>query len=217
MKIIENLGDVPNTAGDAELVLRPRKVDSYNISTPLAQRNGKTIFLEENEDMRFYQLLSGRQFLYTANDNGGSRHMFFGGTDENPFLVELELSAMEWLVTGEEAFFEGLKPLIVKKFEQIWATKAKRQGDFLAVTPKRSKEWGSFLRKHLGKNEAKMSIVEKERLRNTRHTFQGLVARVGDLFIGEGIIEAPDHGPLKLIGPHIIEQAVHLLKPQEAD
>jgi hypothetical protein len=207
--------ELPKSAGDAILHFVPNLPDNWAI------RKDKEILLTHDAEARFYPLKKGSQFLYTCGD-GTARFLYFGGMDESPFLVELDLAVFEHLLDGEEAFFDSLKPAWIRNAERETKRKALRQGDFFAWTS--SKDMSTFLRTHMQRgNRAEVQIVEKMQLRETRHRFSGLYFNVRNNdghFLsagGEGVIEAPDHAPLKLEGPHIIMQALHLVKPKEAD
>ncbi len=216
MRVVEM--DLPKAAGAAKLrFLAPHEMPGREISL----RKKDEIFLAHTEEARFYPLKKGEQFLYT-NDGGRGRSLYFGGMDESPFLVELEMAAFENLLDGEEAFFDGLKPTWLRNTERETKKRAKRQGDFFAFSS--TKDLSTFLRLHMSRgNNATVHIVEKLSLEGTRHQFSGMYLsvfnnareRIG--FGGEGTIEAPDHALLKLDGPHIITQALHLVRPKEAD
>jgi len=38
-----------------------------------------------------------------------------------------------------------------------------------------------------------------------------------DMVLGEGKIEAPDHKPIEVVGPHLLGQTEFLYNPPEAD
>jgi hypothetical protein len=221
MKIIENIWDLPTKAGDAELVLQPPAKDRYYYDNHApVTREGNKIALLNDRRARFYSIKDGQQFLFTLPDprhGDENRRLFFGGTDEMPFLVELELAALEGLIGGEEAFFEGLKPSKLRNAERNLNNKTKRQGDFFAVGPKVNAQWKNFFVRNLKGNKFSLSLVEDQPLLDTRHTFSGLLASTEGYMVGEGTITAPDHEPLVLKGPHVIIQAQYLMRPKEAD
>jgi len=217
MQVLE-IDEIPDKVGEAEIVFEQEKTDPfYRRDQILPRRQNKVIVLPEEDESRFYSLAGGGQFLFTTGRED-NRRLFFGGMDESPFLVRLHFSMLENLIDGEEAFFESLKPPKVREWETALEVSASRQGDFFAV-PFNQKEWGAFLKNHLGKGSLTMKIGEELVLFGTRHRFSGLVAISTDerLFIGDGVIKAPDHEPLLLNGPHLIDQAVGFVRPQEAD
>lgn len=213
------IDNLPQTIDEAELEIAvfDQEKDRYSRRPEPVYRDGKVIIFTQVDDGRFYSVAKDRQFLYTVPTENNGRRIFFGGMDESPFLTELDYSVVEHLIEGEESFFRALKPGIIQRAERNFESVAHRQGDFFAVTTPRPINWGAFMLKYLGDNELRISVVEDENLRGTRHTIAGLFGRAGDTLIGEGTIEAPDHEPLILKGPHIIEQAAFLRRPKEAD
>jgi len=113
-------GGLPKKAGIA--VLRWSK----NVNRP--SLSGKTIKLPSYNDVQFFPLLKGKQFLLETDDG-----VYFGGTDERPFLVELEDVVMNALHKSEEAFFNAIKPRDAKALEKAFGVTAVRQGDWFAV------------------------------------------------------------------------------------
>ena len=217
IKLVD-IAEVPEKIGEAEIVFEGWKSDSYSRNRQfLPRRQSRTIVLPDEPDTKFYWVMNDKQFLFTSGEEN-NRKLFFGGMDESPFLVELNFSMIENLIDGSEAFFQALKPKRVKNWEEALKTKAKRQGDFFAI-PFFKTDWGAFLKQHLGKKgSVEMRIADEMPLNGTRHRLNGLVAiGEGNLVLGDGVINAPDHEPLLLDGPHLIEQAVGFLRPQEAD
>ncbi|MDP3795139.1 MAG: hypothetical protein Q8R13_04415 [bacterium] len=190
-------------------------------------RDGKTIYLPTYEEVQFFPLLDGVQFLLQI-PRGEHARAFFGGTDEQPFLVELEPSVIASLRGGEEEFFNSIKPNGAKVLEEAFDTKAVRQGDWFAVPLPLS--WKATcgmtaLVEHDPKviepsNEKKHKI----QLRGTRHdlfvdryiSMKG-ANRLECTLIGEGLLRAPDHKDRVLKGPHAFFQTAHLVNPREAD
>jgi hypothetical protein len=218
MRVME-MKELPKRVGDAEIHLAPGNAFAWEAP---AFRKEKEIILSEEGSPRFYQLKNGEQFLYTSEDRGGNRHLYFGGMDESPFLVELEMRALEHAIEGERAFFEGLKPSWIRQVEQKMKRRTKRQGDFFAFSV--SKNMVAFINEYVRHGtRVQMDTAEKSPVEGTRHRFSGLryfiLNRDGHVQFsgGEGLLEAPDHAPLKLDGPHIIMQALHLVRPKEAD
>jgi hypothetical protein len=213
------LAELPKRIGEAEIEIRPRQMESWRGPQPLAERKDKTLVLTESKEARVFSLLKGQQFLYTAPDtaSNSTRRLFFGGMDESPFMVELDYGFIEHLIDGERAFFESLKPAIIKSGEQVFSSKTRRQGDFFAVKSKKNMDLSSLMRAHLKQHEITFKVVEELPLKETRHMFTGLLGRTTGGFIAEGILKAPDHEPLLLDGPHIVEQALGLLRPKIAD
>lgn len=166
--------------------------------------------------------------------------MFFGGTDENPFLVELDRSVMSVVQRipecGEDTFYQSLKPQRVKQLEGRLGVPAKRQGDIFAVPVGWTWEQLRTLA-HLidltviggdGTKEETMQVFD------TRHVLKGRwlemvtyrvkyqveyqrVEGTTTTLFTEGTLEAPDHSPLVLDGVYVLVQADFLARPREAD
>lgn len=216
MKIIDTIGEIPTAAGEAEII----RVTSKDTGSMMERREKQLLINVEGKEPRFYQLKEGQQFLYAVTSpstrNGSPRQLFFGGMDESPFLVELRMTALEGLLNGEEGFYEGLKTPTVRSWEAALKVSAKRQGDFFAVGGKKFR-WPDLF-KRSGTSEFTVKSVVGHPLVGTRHRFSGILAQTaGGTLIGEGTIEAPDHEPLTFEGPHMIDQAIHFVRPQEAD
>lgn len=204
----------PTTAGKARLEF------SEAGTTPL--RNNENISLPLNRECEYFSLRDGKQFLYVLYRYG--KQVYFGGTDENPFLVQLQdrtLSA--FLHDGEKGFYHSLKPSIIDLFETKLKKKTKRQGDFFAFPLPWS--WERLAKSHLINTGLTMPVQQETNLalNSTRHLFQGTMSQNLVPLLGyrarifEGTINAPDHEPLVLKGPHAIEQAANLAQPQSAD
>lgn len=223
VKLIEKMSEVPRKIGEANIVFQGRQGGRWDPNPPPASRSGKTIILDQDAKGKFYSISGGQKFLFTANttnrENDDRRSLFFGGMDESPFLVELEYRLVEDLVSGEESFLSALKPSAVKKWETLLESEAKRQGDFFAVASRNKVNWDSFFMSYLNVNgsEITMTIVKDFSLKGTRHGFTGILGKFNGLIVCQGRIEAPDHEPLLLEQPHLIEQSEGFVKPQEAD
>jgi hypothetical protein len=63
--------------------------------------------------------------------------------------------------------------------------------------------------------------VNCEHVFGTRHILQGCWGRImvaGKMaVVAEGTITAPDHSPMELKGPHVLDQTAHLFNPKQAD
>ncbi|MBI2590265.1 MAG: hypothetical protein HYW33_00070 [Candidatus Blackburnbacteria bacterium] len=102
---------LPKNAGEAVLEW------DHRVSEP--RREGRTIFLPAHGPVEFYPLQDGRQFLVVVWDKTRNSYnsepqwthtLHFGGTDEQPFLVQMEPAVLDELTGGEEAFYQTLKP-----------------------------------------------------------------------------------------------------------
>lgn len=173
----------------------------------------------------------------------GEAAVCFGGTDQRtPFLVDLAPKAFEpFRKGGEEVFFEALKPWMIRALEEKYgAENTRRQGDIFAYPLPWS--WEELGRRHLSSESTSWVTRRRRRvtgsfqitrgqgrLFDTRHVFTGDQADIwttaifkeaefrGWSELGEGRIEAPDHDPLILKGPHLLAQTALLRFPAIAD
>lgn len=191
-------------------------------------REGNTIHLPNHDEVQFFPFLNGEQFLIQSRDV-----VFFGGTDEQPFLVQLDPQVVTSLRGGEQAFFDTIKPNGAKVLEKAFGTKTVRQGDWFAVPLPFSWEAAGGLVAMMQRDfKVEVPSTEKERkiqLRGTRHNLIALryialpteeYGRRNPLncaLIGEGILKAPDHADRELKGPHAFFQTAHLVDPAKAD
>lgn len=193
-------------------------------------------------EMEYYPLMGGRQFVihlpvhfrltkdeqrFSGTRTGG--WLYFGGTDENPFLVQLDNSVDELIsaaMKGKSAFHEAIRPLLVKKLEKLLGGKAKRQGDIFAYPVPFS--WDQIIAAEMifaeyGEelNELDIREVNNFSINDTRHLLTGKFTDgvPGEFCLGfaEGVIRAPDHSPMVLEGPHVLAQTAHLAEPYLAD
>jgi len=170
-------------------------------------RRGNTITLPNNPEHEFFPLKQGEQFLFRLNRtdyNGKTKYDYlFGGTEHASFLVSLTPEPFEAFQRGgEAAFFNSLKPEVIKKCEELFGGNCLRQGDIFAVPlPYTWDELNKMSRLSSGKI-CQDSQTTNEKLFGTRHVFVGICARFSVLgkshFIGTGTLTAPDHPPLVL-------------------
>lgn len=212
-----------------EMGTLPKKADLATIrfgykgerNPPL--RKGPNIILPDSPELEFFWIQEERQFLIRfLNINGGFR-VCFGGTDEKPFLVDMGSSIFEiFKERGAEGFYDAIKPQDIKDFEKELGVTCKRQGDIFAVPiPYSWQEMRRFLflfnREKLKEKEVTSSPVF-----GTRHKLTGTEISLGRWFsnpavLANGVIEAPDHAPLKLKEVHFLSQTRYLDDPQKAD
>ena len=168
------------------------------------------------DEWEFHPLKGGEQFLLSRIHPGEG--IWFGGTDERPFLVQLKLEALDHFeADGEAGFFEALKPEVIQNHEQEWGVdRTKRQGDIFAYPLPWS--WWQFLRNNWVEGQEVKLAETSVAAFGTRHRFTGKIANVGrQTSIVEGILEAPDHSPLRLKGPHVLAHARFISDPPNAD
>lgn len=205
---------LPELAGSASLEF------SQKYGMPL--RKDSTIYLPKDDNVEFFPLLSGKQFILWVSGHNESG-CFFGGTDEQPFLVRLKQEYLAYFArNGEKGFLESLKPRLIYRAEHIFKMSAIRQGDIFAVPlPYSWKELDKMqeLCFDIGINPKSVKNVS---LFGTRHTITGAICTgtlmgMNELSLGEGILSAPDHAPRELKGPHLLAQADGLYSPRNAD
>jgi len=186
-----------------------------------AERRGSTITLPN--DSTVYKLERGRKFVAVVAQPSwmNGERGWFGGTDEKPFLAELNRDAIDALLSySEEFFFQFLRPESIDEVADKTGAKPRRQGDIFAI--KLPLSWKAIATRDFGKRRWLENILDNDYMYgegnrshnvfNTRHRLQGPASLLEDGFgeprmIGEGILKAPDHKPVKLVGPHLIQQA----------
>lgn len=198
---LKELSTLPERAGQARLAfVRSTGEEPY--------REGERIVLPHEPEADFWPLQNGEQFVYGARLEG-SLHHFFGGTDERPFLVEIEDSPVELLrQQGEKAFYQALMPPLIQKWSKRWQREPSRQGDIWSLALPLN--WLQ-LKQHCQSNGWSGFVydVRNQSIFATHHRFTGLYLQpvpTDRAVIGEGVIEAPDHQPIELPGPHLFDQ-----------
>jgi len=217
MRLFE-LDSLPKKAGVATLV--------WNERAQIASREEGEITLPHDDNVQFFPLQRGEQFLVAVPDNNrrSEIRLFFGGTDERPFLVEMNPNALLGLKKGESGFYKFIKPDGAKFCEEKFGTKTLRQGDWFAVPIPLS--WnavhgllGLFCQEH-------KTVTKKEKgisIGGTRHLLiEGQLVTMdynhhNCTGIAEGLLRAPDHEDKILKGPHALFQTSLLKEPQKAD
>lgn len=210
MKLFE-MQIVPVVAGSARIQFN----DTANPS-----REGATIVLPQNPELEFYPLKRGEQFLVRHH-----KQLWFGGTDEQPFLVSLEPNTFSrFMEGGEQDFFAALVPEEVTEMEKDLKTSTRRQGDIFAVKlPISWDEIAEAMEVIYGHEKWKPECVKRRSVFKTRHRLTGKFSAFTHLLgwenvvVVEGILVAPDHSPMTLVGLHALYQARHLRDPKNAD
>lgn len=217
MRLFE-LDSLPKKAGVATLVWSER--------AQIPSREEGEIKLPHDDNVQFFLLQRGTQFLVVVPDKNGRQasRLFFGGTDECPFLVEMNPDALLGLKKGEVGFYDVIKPEGVKFCEGKFGTKTIRQGDWFAVPIPLN--WdavhgllGLFYRDHKIAKKKEGGIP----IGGTRHLLiEGQFMTMGYNPLGcagiaEGLLRAPDHEDKVLKGPHALFQTRLLTEPEKAD
>lgn len=217
MRLMELGTNRPIRAGKA--VLEYVKPDRLDTKVPFRKRTH--IVLPDFSDLELLQLQEDwNQFLIVLQDA-----VWFGGTDENPFLVEMNRDCLQCFFRGgREGFYRDLVPTLITELVQEFGGEYIRQGDIFAWPVPFS--WREIEKAHriVYTKRLKMLGTQKQQVFGTRHTLVGkgfgsplrLLGR--DLqAVVEGTLTAPDHSPRELKGPHVLAQTRLLWHPQSAD
>ncbi len=221
---LEEMKELPKKAGEAKLQF------GYKGKKTPPLRIGKKIILPGYKSTEFFPLQNGKQFLL---DLGHS--LWFGGTDENVFLVRLNTDILKVInleELNEKDFYKILKPEIIQEIEKRFNVKSKRQGDIWAVPIKFSIKdlvraaflfWGR-------EYEAKVKTAKRLSILKTRHRLTGKYilnhgvvdpdqegSESRNVIVGEGIVKSPNHSAIKLQGLHILTQTAYLWDSTKAD
>lgn len=208
----------PTVAGKAKI--------GYSPTHGVPIRNGKNITIPSNPGLELFPLQEGwSQFLVASQDEN---RVWFGGTDENPFLVEMRREAFKlFLTSGTQGFYDSLIPEVMRTLQDRFQKPWSRQGDVFAYPLPFS--WEELDKAfHICHGDGiKVEEVERTKRRQvfgTRHLFWGKLVPghvdllgLDQLTVVEGKIEAPDHSPVTLVGPHVLAQTRLLYNSQEAD
>lgn len=224
MLLAELKGRRPKRAGKAIL----EYADGNIGSTDYPYRKDDVIVLPNRGDLQLYRLQPGwNQFIARFDYST----VWFGGTDENPFLVRIDDRPFsEYCRRGPKGFYESLVP-------PLPGHTYRRQGDIFATPiPFTWDEIVKALQYILGWSAAKAAVAEPDEssggLFGTRHHLKGVelsstirlpvesVSSYRDttfFVIAEGTVKAPDHTDMKLKGVHALAQTLHLHDPRVAD
>ena len=203
----------------------------YGVNGKEMRQEGKVIYLTGSSKDKFYPLKRGEQFLFFSKTHG---QPLFGGTDgESIFLSPIYIVASDvFLEKGEEAFYQALKPEIVREMEKHFGVEVRRQGDLFAVSLE-SFTWENLnllhalLLYHSGIDEHRfvnIKQVKKKPVLATKHRLTGKMAFVYVEFVYppktypvvEGVLEAPNHKPLVLEGLHLLARSAGVIYSDES-
>lgn len=187
----------------------------------LPSRKQGIIYLPDQKDACLIPLLGGTQFLFRCSLPKGG--VWFGGTDEQPFLTQLEPHTWSIREHGNEtAFFDALKPQLIKEAEKVLLRQAQRQGDIFYLDF--GFDWNqinSFL-SLIGWSRHTLTATKKAPVFDTRHTIAGEILFVETpqrqtRLLARGTLKAPDHTDRVLESVHLVVQANCLFNPARAD
>ncbi len=222
MRLMELGRDRPTKAGKAILDFYPTSKDGTNPVT----REKNVISIPDFVDLEMFQLESGwKQFLLVAgghNTSVDNSEVFFGGTDENPFLVQMDPKVMrEYFLGGPPRFYRAIRPRRIEALEEALCRSPRRQGDIFAIHT--GYTWEGLRRAAAIVGEAKVNVTDRKAasLFQTRHllTGQHVLLKIGgaEMQFASGTVVAPDHADLALTKPYLIEQTEFLYDPPAAD
>ncbi len=206
----------------------PKKADKATLSWEKgareAVRSGSNIVLPRNPHAIFYSMQEGKQFLY-----GHDRRYWFGGTDEEPFLVEMKVEAVQAYINGEGSegsFYKSLVPLTVSRVQLETGVPYKRQGDIFAARFSRNDSFLKNLERLVAYGDninppvhSKVNVTHGSyNLLGTRHEGKGTMVTVDNKVLFSGVVKAPDHAPLELDdGLYALGQTQYIADPPHAD
>lgn len=195
------------------------KIELIDPKSP-PRREEQTIFLPKGPGVTLAPILKNTQFILRREREN---EVWFGGTDERPFLVQLDRRVWGWFESGgEQEIFNALKPSLITDEEQKINRATERQGDIFFL------DYG-FDWKHVN---SLFSILRGKKLPKTnpgshavfgtRHVLEGEMCRIetADKHIytfGTGTLKAPDHADRELPTVHLLAQATCLFNPAKAD
>jgi len=216
-----------------EMTKKPTKFGKatveYGRSFGRIGREGNTICVPHDNFTEVFCLSNqGRNDQFIMNRGGGE--YWFGGTDENPFLVQLTAEPFkEFLKLGEAGFYWSLVPKDLPGLCSHAHRRYIRQGDIFAVPLNMSwstlsrcldiARWGDGREHHV---DGRLQLP----LFQTRHMLTGreFVSTLKYIYgirvpvVASGRVEAPDHTPLNLGDkPHALFQTANLADPKKAD
>jgi hypothetical protein len=221
--VYDQLQTPPNGFGMTSLRFDPPGERFPHLEITAPWRHGDVItFPYDARELEFYSLRGGAQFLSRPIGGGA---VWFGGTDERSFLVEIQPELLPTLLwQGEGGFYEALKPPIIRQLEALFGDdRTVRQGDVYAYQLPAS--WGELQpSSEVGRRRNAPIRIMRTRVPMpvlaTRHRVSGRVApsfkgrvtlpldadalRLTGL-IAQGVLTAPDHAPLTLEdGPNLL-------------
>lgn len=185
----------------------------------IPKREGVKIYLPDNALSIFFRLQEGKQFLFEKD-----KRYWFGGTDEEPFLVEMEQQVITNYIKkngSENVFYRSLVPEIVANIAAETNTIHKRQGDIFAARfchnlflkdLEKLIEFGGYHRDYIQVKEGSFNLL------GTRHEGKGTAVKIEDKLLFSGVVNAPDHALLSLDdGLYVIGQTQYIVDPRKAD
>jgi len=217
MRLGEMGNNLPRVAGKAKL--------EYSINGTRPYREGDTIIIPDKPLGELFSLRDDcYQFLYSTNHNN---NLWFGGTDENPFLVEMNPGLLgTFLGEGTRAFYLALVPggltTLASRLPNHQC-RIGRQGDIFFLSVSYSYYTIAHAHKLITGKDIEVKSAKDHQIFGTRHILNGdgfqdfnLLGTNISLMV-TGVIEAPDHSPVALKRLSILGQTQGLVDPHNAD
>jgi hypothetical protein len=223
MELIIRNPALPSKAGKTHINFVPEG----SIAGPTRVKEDIALPLTKNTE--FHPLAHGAQFLFVQNSrdnyNRIERTVFFGGTDEEPFLVQLDLSILgvleknEFFKGNERALYNALKPKAIADREELLGTEAERQGDIFFVPTDISWETAERMLFAMFPDDKRYDSITSDRVSvfGTRHELHGTYVDSPAGLFAEGFLKAPDHADRTLRKVHFLSQTAYLFNPKQAD
>jgi hypothetical protein len=208
------------------------KVSYGNVFMPRVSLANNEIELPRG--CKLYPLKGGQNYI-VSTEHYANKATYFFGLDEGLFFTRLsQRSIQPFLQSGEEAFYESLKPWIIREFSQRTTDPPKRQGDIWAI--RIADNWDTISQEVLGYPTS--PCKEKSgrfNLFNTRHVLDGFMAAAwittsqkparrfkkgkavmkmkgAYVVFGIGTVAAPNHAPMILgDGIYALAQSVGII------
>ena len=199
-----------------------KAIIKYSDSVRHPERKGKVITLPKDGSLELFKLQPDwNQFLVHQGDS-----LWFGGTDENPFLVRMNPSILDAYLRSPKNFYPGIVPSLIGELEKRFPQMSyRRQGDIFAFPLPYSWEdfekafqicyWNSVVFHYKPIHILDTRHILTGKYLNLKREY-GLLGQLAS-FVAEGVVKAPDHTPMKIEGPHAISQTALLWSPPEAD
>lgn len=222
MRLLERANpEAPIRLGEGVVI----RFGQISLSEP-PKRTGKEITVPFARGIEHYTLADGKSciFITPPSGNGSIFRVWFCGMDESPFLTQLKMDCFSAFVKdGEPGFYDSLKPPVIKRCEEHFNIKTKRQGDIYACELP-GMTWDDV--RNFGRMSSGQEPVMHEdppdgsaRVFRTNHAFIGPWTCINmfgwrEVHIVSGKMSAPDHKELVLETPHILAQSVGVIEPQ---
>jgi len=217
LKVYNSSTIYPDRAGITQLLYKDAEYPSRKDDVIIIPKTGYGLYILQNTS----------QFLLLQKEKREDKRVWFGGTDEMSFLVELDDGDGDYgtdyfSLWERNKFYGAIKPDVIKMYEKRYGVgKTVRQGDFFGY-PLPEQNWGKIMEwsKTFDRQDSYFATGKDGGslpLNETRHRFQGEICSFTGNMIAKGIITAPDHKPLELTKICVLAQTNHLKDAKNAD